>query len=125
MTRGFLALAGLIFMGYGIACALDPDLPARLAGLQILSGDGYAEMGAMYGGLQTGFGAFCLLAAFTPRFRESALILLLLGIGCLAILRAGSTLRADLLVSTYTWAALAFETFVTAAAAWLLLRGTR
>ncbi|GAB5415307.1 MAG: hypothetical protein Cons2KO_29100 [Congregibacter sp.] len=125
MIRLFLCVSGLIFLGYGVACALDPQLPARLAGLQIMSGDGYAEMGAMYGGLQTGFGLFCLVAAFSPRLHQSALILLLLCIGCLAILRAGSTLRVDLLVTSYTWAALAFETFVTAVAAWLLLRGNR
>ena len=122
MTRAFLLIVGLIFMAYGIACALDPNLPARLAGLAVLSGDGYAELGAMYGGLQTGVGLFLALAAVRPTLHDSALLLLLLGIGLLALLRGGSTLRTDDVVSAYTWGALAFETFVTATAAWLLLR---
>ncbi|MFK7831588.1 MAG: DUF4345 family protein [Congregibacter sp.] len=122
MTRIYLIIVSLIFIGYGVASALDPMLPARLAGLQIQSGDGYAEMGAMYGGLQTGFGLFCLMGAFRKSLQEPALMLLLICIGLVAALRAGSTLRADNLVSSYTWGALAFETLVTAIAAWLLLR---
>ena len=122
MTRAFLTFVALVFIGYGIACALDPDLPARLAGLEILSGDGYAEMGAMYGGLQTGVGVFCLLAAIRARLTESALLLLVIGIGFLAALRGASALRSDELLTAYTWSALAFETFVTAASAALLLR---
>ncbi len=120
MIRGFLLLVGLVFLGYGLACALDPTLPANLAGLVIRNGDGYAEMGAMYGGLQSGVGLFLAFAAFRPRFHESALLLLVLGIGLLATLRGFSALRADGLISAYTWGALAFETFVTASAAWLL-----
>lgn len=122
MNRIFLTLVALIFIGYGVACAIDPDLPARLAGLQILSGDGYAEMGAMYGGLQTGVGLFCLFAAVRREHERSALLLLVLGIGFLAALRGASALRAEDVISAYTWGALAFETFVTAASAGLLLR---
>ena len=122
MTRAFLTFVAFVFTGYGIACALDPNLPARLAGLEVLSGDGYAEMGAMYGGLQMGVGLFCLLAAFRERLTESALLLLVLGIGLLAALRGASALRSDELLTAYTWGALAFETLVTATAAALLLR---
>ena len=122
MIRAFLLVIGLIFIAYGIACALDPALPARLAGLAIVNADGYAELGAMYGGLQTGVGVFLAVAAFRPRLHEAALLLLLLGIGLLAALRAGSTLRADDAATAYTFGALAFETLVTAGAAALLLR---
>lgn len=122
MTRIYLLFVALVFTSYGIACAIDPILPARLGGLSIVNGDGYAEMSAMYGGLQTGVGLFCALAAFRPRMQESALLLLLLGIGLLAATRATGALRSEELISGYTWGALAFETFVTAAAATLLLR---
>ena len=120
MTRLFLAIVGLIFLGYGIACALDPTLPARLAGLGLLNGDGLAEMAAMYGGLQSGVGLFLLLAAFREALREPALILLLLGIGLLAAMRAIGILTATDVVTSYSWGALAFETLVTAIAAALL-----
>ena len=120
MTRLFLAIVGLIFLGYGIACALDPTLPARLSGLGLLNGDGLAEMAAMYGGLQSGVGLFLLLAAFRESLREPALILLLLGIGLLAAMRAIGILTAADVVTSYSWGALAFETLVTAIAAALL-----
>jgi hypothetical protein len=122
MTRSFLLIVGAIFAAYGIACALDPALPARLAGLTISNGDGFAEMGAMYGGLQVGVGLFCILAALQPALQRGALLLLLLSIGLLAVMRGTSTLRTDELVTAYTWGALAFETLVTACAAALLLR---
>ena len=122
MTRAFLVFVALIFIGYGVACVIDPSLPARLAGLQVLNGDGYAEMSAMYGGLQTGVGVFCLIAALRPHLAQSALLLLVLGIGLLAATRALGALRSEEILSGYTWGALAFETFVTAVAATLLSR---
>ncbi|MEM8489591.1 MAG: DUF4345 family protein [Pseudomonadota bacterium] len=123
MSRGFLVFVGLVFVGYGIACALDPGLAARLAGLSVVNGDGYAELGAMYGGLQTGVGVFCVLAGASANHRRSGLLMLALAIGCLAILRGTSAMRTEDLVSNYTWAALAFETAVTVIAAALLMRG--
>ncbi|MEM1403071.1 MAG: DUF4345 family protein [Pseudomonadota bacterium] len=120
MTRLFLAIVGLIFLGYGIACATDPTLPSRLAGLGIINGDGLAELAAMYGGLQSGVGLFLLLAAARANLREPALLLLLLGIGLLAAMRAVGILTTSNIVTSYSWAALAFETLVTAIAAALL-----
>lgn len=122
MNRSFLLIVGLIFIAYGVACALDPGLAARLAGLTIDNADGFAELGAMYGGLQTGVGLFLAIAAFRPRMQQGALLLLVLGIGLLAALRAASALRVDEAVTAYTWGALAFETLVTAIAAALLNR---
>jgi hypothetical protein len=124
MTRSFLIFVALVFIGYGVACVIDPVLPARLAGLDIQNGDAYAEMSGMYGGLQTGVGLFCLLAAFRPQLQSGALLLLVLGIGFLAASRALGALRSEDMLSSYTWGALAFETFVTAAAAALLPRKT-
>lgn len=122
MDRLFLAVVALIFIAYGVACALDPNLPARLAGLRIASGDGYAEMSAMYGGLQVGVGLFCALGALRGRLRQPALLLLLLAIGPLAVLRAVGVLRTEDVVSVYSWGALGFEAAVTLIAALLLRR---
>jgi len=122
MTRAFLVIAGLIFVAYGVACAIDPALPARLAGLRIENGDGYAELAAMYGGLQSGVGLFLVIAAFRPALTHAALLLLVLGIGLLAVARGTGALRSDDAVTAYTWGALAFETLVTAVAAALLNR---
>lgn len=122
VTRIFLAIVAVIFVGFGAACALDPELPARLSGLAVKSGDGYAELSAMYGGLQVGFGLFLLLAATQTLLQRPALILLVVAIGLLAAMRGLGVLRTDDLVTGYSWGALAFETLVTAIAAGLLLQ---
>jgi hypothetical protein len=124
MTRLFLGFIALVLVAYGIACAVDPALPARLAGLSILSADGYAEMGAMYGGLQVGVGFFCLLGIINPQLTRPALLLLVLGFGPLAAMRGLSALRAEDVLGSYTFGALIFESLVTAVAA-LLVRQRR
>lgn len=116
-----LIVSGVIFSCYGLACFLDPELPARLAGLAIESGDGFAEMGAMYGGLQLGVGLFCLLCAAMPVYTRPGLALLLLGIGCLALARLLSAWDADWMVGGYTWGALVYE-ILTAGLAGLALK---
>lgn len=113
--------SGLIFAAYGAACFLSPELPANYAGLSIGNGDAYAEMGAMYGGLQFGFGLFCLLAAIKPAFFRPGLTLLVMAIGCLAVARLYSAWDAEWLVGVYTWGAMAFE-FTVAILAAIALR---
>lgn len=124
MARSFLIILAVIFIGYGVACAVDPALPARLAGLSILTGDGYAEMGAMYGGLQTGVGLFCLFGAAQAPLRRPVLLLIVLAVGPLAAMRCLGALRAEDAVGSYTYGALLFESVVTALAALLLRRPT-
>jgi len=77
------------------------------------NGDAFAEIGAMYGGLQTGIGIFCLLAFLKSDFYSAGLVLLILGIGTLAMARLISFLFATDPVSAYTYSALAYE-FTTA-----------
>lgn len=113
--------SGLIFAVYGAACFLSPELPANYAGLSIGNGDAYAEMGAMYGGLQFGFGLFCILCALKPGFYRPGLTLLVFAIGCLAVARLYSSYDADWMVGGYTWGAMAFE-FATAILAAVALR---
>ncbi len=59
------------------------------------SGDAFVEIGAMYGGLQTGFGLFCLLGALRKDFYRPALTSLLLVVGGLALARLYSTATSD------------------------------
>lgn len=122
MGKILLWFAGVIFLGYGLACFLSPELPARLAGLTIGGGDAYAEMGAMYGGLQTGFGLFCLLCALRADLYRAGLILLVITIGLLGLARLYLAFDADWMVTRYTWGALAFELTVAVLAAIALRR---
>ena len=104
-----LWVSAVSFIGYGVACLVSPALPAEYAGLGMTNGDAYAEIGAMYGGLQTGFGRVVLLAAIRPALYRAGLTLLVLAIGSLALGRLYSTLTASDPVGGYTYGALCFE----------------
>ena len=117
-----LWISAFIFICYGLTCLVSPEIPAGYAGLSMTNGDAIAEIGAMYGGLQTGFGLFCLLAALKPDYHKSGLILLVLCVGLLALTRLYTTLVASEPVAVYTWGAMAFE-FTTATIAAMALHG--
>ena len=116
-----LWLSAVMFIGYGLACFFSPGLPAGYAGLVMSDGDAFSEIGAMYGGLQTGFGLFCLIAALKPEHYRSGLLLLVVAIGLLAVGRLYSTLVGTGEVGFYTWGAMSYE-FTTAIIAGIALR---
>ena len=117
-----LGVSALVFMAYGLVSLLYPVIPSGLAGLEMSNGDAFAEIGAMYGGLQTGLGLFCLLALLKPDFYYAGLALLLLGIGSLALARLFSFMMVTDTVSAYTYGALIYEFLTAALAATALLR---
>lgn len=117
-----LWVSGAIFISYGIACFLSPELPAGYAGLSIGSGDAYAEISAMYGGLQTGVGIFCVICALQRGLQRAGLMLLAIGIGALAFARIYAAWDADWMVGFYTWGAFVYETATAALAAYALRR---
>jgi hypothetical protein len=116
-----LWVSAVVFIAYGIACFFSPGLPAGYAGLVMSNGDAFSEIGAMYGGLQTGFGLFCLIAALKPEHYRSGLLLLVICIGLLAVGRLYSTVTGTGEVGTYTWGAMGYE-FATAILAGIALR---
>lgn len=111
--RFVLGLSACAFIGYGLTSLVSPEIPAGLAGIAINNADGFAEIGAMYGGLQTGIGLFCLLALTRKDFYRAGLVLLVMAIGALALARLLSVLLSTEDVSSYTYGALAYE-FTTA-----------
>ena len=58
LGKTILGVSALILISYGAVCLISPATPAAFAGLIISNGDAFAEVGAMYGGLQTGLGRF-------------------------------------------------------------------
>jgi hypothetical protein len=116
-----LWLSAGMFIAYGLACLFSPALPAGYAGLEFVSGDALPEVGAMYGGLQTGFGVFCLLGALKTEYYRPALMLLLLCIGGLALARCFWAFSGSGEIGGYTYGAMAYE-YTTAILAAIALR---
>ena len=109
LGKTILGISALVFIAYGLVSLASPDIPSGLAGLEMGSGDAIAEIGGMYGGLQTGLGLFCLLALLKADFYRSGLVLLVMGIGTLALARFISFLMVSEAVTVYTYGALVYE----------------
>jgi hypothetical protein len=116
LGKFILGLSALAFISYGVVSLFSPAIPAGVAGLIINSGDGFAEVGGMYGGLQTGVGLFCLLALIQKEFYRPGLAVLALTVGSLAAARLISAWVAVEPITFYTHAALGYE-LITAACA--------
>jgi hypothetical protein len=128
LGRLILAVSSAVFIAYGLVSLFSPAIPAGFAGLIMSNGDAFAEVGAMYGGLQTGVGVFCLLAVLRAEYYRAGLLLLVVGIGALAAARLISAVLSTDLLTAYTWGALAYELVTVALAAIALsqsYRGTR
>ncbi|MCB1855501.1 MAG: DUF4345 family protein [Halieaceae bacterium] len=104
-----LWFSGAMFIAYGLACLANPQLPMAYAGLGALSGDALPEVAAMYGGLQTGFGVFCLVGALRAAYYRPALLLLALCIGALGLARCYWGITGEAAVGSYTYGAAAYE----------------
>lgn len=113
LGKSVLGISAFVFIGYGIVSLISPATSAGFAGLVLSNGDAFAEIRAMYGGLQTGVGLFCALALLKPEYYRSGLTLLVLAIGTLALARLVSLLAVAGSVTSYTYGALGYE-FVTA-----------
>lgn len=108
-----LGVSAFVFIAYGLISLASPAIPSGLAGLEMNNGDAIAEISAMYGGLQTGLGVFCLMALLKAEYYRAGLLLLVVSIGALALARAISLLMAVDPVSMYTYGAMVYE-FTTA-----------
>jgi hypothetical protein len=121
LGKVILWISAVGFIAYGLACLVSPALPTSYAGLGMNNGDAYAEIGAMYGGLQTGFGLFCLLGALRKDLYRPALMSLVCLVGGLALARTYSTLTSVAAVGSYTYGAMVYE-FTTAILSVVALR---
>jgi hypothetical protein len=121
LGKAILWISAIIFIVYGLMCLISPSVPADYAGLVIGSGDAYVEMGAMYGGLQTGFGVLCLMGALRKDLYRPVLTTIVLVVGGLALGRLYSTLTVSEAIGDYTYGAIVFE-FATAILAVVALK---
>ena len=109
LGKTVIGVSALVLISYGLVSLVNPAIPSGFAGLEMSNGDAFAEVGAMYGGLQTGLGIFCLLALQKPDFYSACLALLALAFGTLALARLYSSLMATDAVTAYTYSAFVFE----------------
>ncbi len=70
----YLLLNGLLYLLFGLWCALDPNWTAHAVGFSLPAAQGIAEFVAVYGGLEFGVGVFFLLCAFDARFRLAGVL---------------------------------------------------
>jgi len=107
-ARIFLAIFGLFSLPYGIYCFLRPGFLADFAGVGALSSTGTVELQAMYGGLQTGFGALALFGALRPAHAPTILLAILFQCAGLGSFRLMGALSSGSF-SSYTSQGIAFE----------------
>jgi hypothetical protein len=119
LIRVFLGIQALIFIAYGLYCLVQPQMLEGAAGITAMTITGVIELQAMYGGLQTGVGVLCGLAAFVERFRQGALLALLFIFAGLAVTRVSLALvHGDF--SNYTLFAMILESANTLFLLWYL-----
>lgn len=113
-ARLLLCISGLIFTAYGVACALDPSLPARLIGMELGAAGGTIEFVAMYGGLQIAMGLFFFHAGLRRERQQYGLQCLALFLGSLGAARLAGLFSYG--PDPYNVAAACFELIIAALA---------
>ena len=88
-----LGITGVIFSLYGIACFLDPAVPADFMGVDLLDGSGPVEFIAMYGGLQSAVGFYLVYCCLKPERVSNGLVILAVLTAGLGIARAIGIMR--------------------------------
>ena len=107
--KGILGLSSLLFIGYGLACFYDPSIATSNAGLVMEGSSAFAEIGAMYGGLQMGFGLFCLIAVINSNYYRAGILALFIVIGFVGVTRLISQIVGSDEWTSYTVGALIYE----------------
>jgi hypothetical protein len=70
----YLFVNGLMYIVFGLWCAIDPMWTAQAVGFHLPGNQGLAEFVAVYGGLEFGVGAFFILAARSSALRHAGLL---------------------------------------------------
>lgn len=108
LSRFTLWLAGLGFIGFGLACLIAPLATLASAGVVVSGAVAAAEIRAFYGGLEIGLGTCLLLAASSAQHHRAGLVLCLATYGGIGLARALG-MGLDGVGTPFLWAALAVE----------------
>lgn len=116
-----LALAGLGFLGFGLAILVAPAAVLAPVGISG-SAAGLVELQAFYGGLEIGLGAFLLGAAWHAPWRRPGLWVVLAVNGGIGLARVIGIAGSGEFTGFFGWA-LAWEFGFSALAVLALVRG--
>jgi hypothetical protein len=116
-----LILAGVGFIGFGLAYALRPARMAALTDLDLTSPTARVDFVATYGGFQIGFGMFLLACAGKVAWLEPGLWATVAALAGFASLRALSILLHRGRVRRSIWFGLGLELLGLSLCAWGLV----
>jgi hypothetical protein len=85
LPRTSLGLAGVTFVGVGLAFLIDPDRLSSIVEIEARRPRASIELRAMYGGFELGLGVFFLVAAARSRWTRAALAAQVLTLSGLAL----------------------------------------
>jgi hypothetical protein len=119
-----LILAGVGFVGFGLAYALRPGRMAALTDLTLTSPTAIADFVATYGGFQIGFGVFLLACARRASWHEPGLWAVVAALAGFASLRLLTILRYRGRVGSSIWFGLGLELLGLGLGIWGLTRLT-
>ncbi len=108
ITKPLLWIAGLCFLGFGLAFLIDPLGTLGATGIQLQGGLASTELRAFYGGLEVALGLLLIAAARVPRFEEGGLWLCAAGYGGIGLARLGGIALAGS-GTPFLWFALSTE----------------
>lgn len=120
-TRIYLALSVLLWLPYGIYCAIEPGYLDGAAGVVGATPTGTTEIRAMYGGLQASIGVLCAFALLRPAHAAAAVLAIaFLMSGLFSVRLAGFLVDGS--ASEYTHGVLVFEALYAVASIVLIRR---
>ncbi len=120
-ARILLWVAGLSYLGFGLACLVAPLDTLAAAGVAVSGAPAGAEIRAFYGGLELGLGALLLAAALRPGQLRAGLWLCLASYGGIGLARLLG-MALDSVATPFLIGATGVELLLAGAAALALLR---
>ncbi|MCK7594383.1 DUF4345 family protein [Pseudomarimonas salicorniae] len=123
LERTLLWVAGLGFVGFGLAFLVAPLRTLAEAGIEIEGALAAVELRAFYGGLELGLGSLLLAAALREEYRRAGLWLCLASYGAIGLTRAAG-MWVEGVSTPFLWFAVAVEIGLGAGAA-LALRSNQ
>lgn len=122
MLSLYLLINALLYLIFGIWCAVAPSWTASAVGLSYINYQGYAEYVAVYGGLEFGIGVFFVICFLKQNLRYAGLVLGLSFYGGLAVFRTLAILTNSsdigkgwffylIEVTFFLWSAVLFKNF--------------